>query len=285
MFQNGADMTGMDLSRGKIQLSVEEKVFYRDRIREARYDALKIAEGFEGICFALEALGLRLNQKQGDMGRYGDELRSLASESTSLSSFSISHPGLFSTFDALYLAVSAARNDVMHTGAYARSVTQRAVELSIGLEEALMADVKHEFATVADFMVRSPVTVQPWQPVAYARQLMLSHSISYLPIQIDDQWRILSETAVLRFLGVGAKRYDGKQNHDRKERLGSLIKDARPSLELMPAELLLPTTPLDEVLNEHLPTENSTRLWLVLDDIEDPSKQNLLGVFTPFDLL
>jgi hypothetical protein len=42
---------------------------------------------------------------------------------------------------------------------------------------------------------------------------------------------------------------------------------------------------LNEVLEEHLPKENSTRLWLVLDDIEDPSKQNLLGVFTPFDLL
>lgn len=272
-------------SRTKVNLSVDEKIYYRDRIKEARYDALKVAEGFEGVCYALEALGLRLNQKQGDMARYSDELHKLSNRSTSLSSLSISHPGLFSTFDALYLAVSTARNDVMHTGAYARSVTQRAVELSIGLEEALMADLKSEIATVADFMVRSPITVQPWQPVAYARQLMLLHSISYLPIQIEKEWKILSETAVLRFLGVGAKRYDGKENHDRKERLGKMIQDAGPSLELMPAELLLPTTPLGEVLNQHLPKENSTRLWLVLDDINDSSKQNLLGVFTPFDLL
>ena len=33
---------------------------YRDRFREARYAALADAEGFEAICFALEALGLRL---------------------------------------------------------------------------------------------------------------------------------------------------------------------------------------------------------------------------------
>lgn len=264
-------------------LSDAERLYYRDRIREARYNALADAEGFDSVCFALEALGLRLKQKQADMGRYSPELRKLSRRSTALEDFSSTWPGLFSSFDALYHAVSAARNDAMHTGVYARSVTQKAMELCIGLEEALMADVgKH--GVVADYMVKSPITAQPWQPVAHARQLMLLHSISYLPIKIGSEWSVLSETAVLRYLGIVGRVHDGQESHARKERLGTLIKDAVPQLQLTPAALLPVTAPLEKVMAD-LPTENSTRIWLVLDDIEDPEKRNLLGVFTPFDLL
>ena len=46
-------------------LEPHERVHYRDRFREARYAALADAEGFGAICFALEALGLRLLGKQG----------------------------------------------------------------------------------------------------------------------------------------------------------------------------------------------------------------------------
>ena len=47
---------------------------YRDHLREARYAALADAEGFEQICFALEALGLRLLGQQGDLGNYEDRI-------------------------------------------------------------------------------------------------------------------------------------------------------------------------------------------------------------------
>ncbi|KJJ99206.1 hypothetical protein UB44_13780 [Burkholderiaceae bacterium 26] len=264
-------------------LSHAEKLYYRDRIREARYSALADAEGFESICFALEALGLRLNRKQGDMGRYREELKSLSSRSSTLEHLPVNGQGYHSSFDALYHAVSSARNDAMHTGVYARSVTQKAMELCIGLEEALMADLdKH--GVVADYMVKSPISVQPWRPVAHARQLMLMHSISYLPIRIESDWLVLSETAVLRYLGLIGRTYNGPESHARKERLGTPILNARPRLQLSPAALLVETAPLEDLMAK-LPGENSTGIWLVLDDLEDTTRRNLVGVITPFDLL
>ena len=40
------------------ELQPHECLFYRNRLREARYAAFADAEGFGAICFALEALGL-----------------------------------------------------------------------------------------------------------------------------------------------------------------------------------------------------------------------------------
>lgn len=40
-------------------LSTEERIYHRDQLREARYAALADAEGFQQICFAVEAMGMR----------------------------------------------------------------------------------------------------------------------------------------------------------------------------------------------------------------------------------
>lgn len=56
-------------------------------------------------------------------------------------------------FDALFTALREARNDVAHTGAYARHVAADAVVLCLVLEEALMS----KRLTVGDFMVSKPV--------------------------------------------------------------------------------------------------------------------------------
>jgi predicted transcriptional regulator len=70
----------------------------------------------------------------------------------------------------------------MHSGVYARHATESGIALCIGLEEALMVEQQIVRTRVDDFMVRSAVVVHPWQPVAYARQLMLMHSFSFLPV-------------------------------------------------------------------------------------------------------
>ena len=104
-------------------LSWEERLHYRDRLRAARYRALADAEGFGEICFAIEALGLRLNGKEAAMGRYAKKIQPLANASTVLSSLPQKFPILFTRFDALYETVRLARNDAMHTGVYARHAT------------------------------------------------------------------------------------------------------------------------------------------------------------------
>lgn len=110
------------------QLDDVECRHYRDQLRAARYSALADAEGFEEICFALEALGLRLLGQQGDLGKYEDRIGFYARMSPVLNDLAKSKPSGFKTFEALYETVRNARNDNMHAGAYARHATVAAVE-------------------------------------------------------------------------------------------------------------------------------------------------------------
>ena len=139
-------------------LSWQERLHYRDRLRAARYSALADSEGFSEICFAIEALGLRLKGEEAALGPYVKVIKPLAADSVILSSLTERFPTLFTRFDALYETVRRARNDVMHTGVYARHATTAAIELCIGLEEALMKEQQLGRESVADYMVKSPVT-------------------------------------------------------------------------------------------------------------------------------
>ena len=55
---------------------------------------------------------------------------------------------------------------------------------------------------VRDFMVKSPVSLETWQPVAHARQLMLMHSFSFLPVFLGS-WKLLSEAGMARYVRSG----------------------------------------------------------------------------------
>ncbi|MGB3880186.1 MAG: hypothetical protein WA955_06355 [Diaphorobacter nitroreducens] len=257
-------------------LSDEECRHYRDELRAGRYAALADAEGFDQICFALEALGLRLLGKQGDLGKYEDGIGFYARLSPVLNDLAKTHPSGFKPFEALYETVRKARNDNMHLGAYARHATDAAIELCIGLEEALMVGVR---PLVGHVMVKLPITVEPWQPIAHARQLMLMHSFSFLPIRHQQAWFLLSELALAQFL-------NGTQK-ERAKRLGLTIEDAMghtPDLELMPVapdRLLTVKTAVDEVLCAARVVDGPT-LWLVVDEVREG---NLVGVLSPFELM
>ena len=247
-----------------------ERLHYRNLFRAARYAALADAEGFGDICFALEALGLRLLGKKGDMGRYECKIRKLAADSIVLSDLSTEFPQYFSKFDALYVAVRLARNDAMHTGVYARHVTLAAIELCIGIEEALMKGQEVPRRLVADFMVKAPVCVEVWQPVACARQLMLMHSFSFLPV-FHERWRLLSEVSMVKYLNCGGNLGDLLAAPiERAEKNGLKLIDAKVvELDANVTDLLATTDGRD-----------SPRLWLVEDR---PGK--LAGILSPFELM
>lgn len=255
-------------------LTWDERLYYRDRLRAARYAALADAEAFSEICFVVEAIGLRLSDKEENMGRYIGRIRDIANDSIVLVDLPELFPALFSRFDALYRAVQAARNDAMHTGVYARHVTAAAIELSIGLEEGLMREQEHARTKVQDFMVRDAVTVKPWQPVAYARQLMLTHSFTYLPVNIDDRWKLLPEVSMAKFLSRSGQR--------RKEALACSIEDAAQrgdvQLVLVDAQLVEPNDDVAELL-QRVNYDGAT-LWLVND-----GHGGLAGVLSPFELM
>lgn len=232
------------------------------------------AEGFGAICFALEALGLRLHGKQAVLEHYKPKLAVCAANSPVLTDLPERFPSTFKSFEALFKTVQTARNDAMHIGAYARHATEAAIELSIGLEEALMANFERK---VKDVMVKSPMTVEPWQPVAQARQLMLMHSFSFLPVRIGRSWWLVSEIGLAKFLGV---------NRDSKsDRLAKSIKDAKAAgmrlVRLREADLLQVDTTIAEVL-ERAKVQKGPTLWLVVDK-QHPD--HLAGVLSPFELM
>jgi hypothetical protein len=258
-------------SYAKRPLTREERLFYRDRLRAARYAALADAEGFEQVCFAVEALGMRLVDRQEALGEYRDAILSLAStvdwRSDPLQQFS----GVFTRCAALYKKLRVARNDAMHTGAYARHATSAAIELCIYLEEALMANNGSHLNSAADYMVREVVVVEEWHLVAHARQMMLMHSFSFLPICLNGHWKLISEMSVARFL---------RQN--RKNRLAMSIIDAEriDSSLVCDAVEIRPDMGISDLYDA--PLGDHGRLWLVT---ETDGSERLLGVLTPFELM
>ena len=67
------------------ELRQHERLYHRDQLRAGRYAALADAEGFLTICFALEALGMRLYGQKADLGRYRSGLQALSNNSIVLS--------------------------------------------------------------------------------------------------------------------------------------------------------------------------------------------------------
>lgn len=249
-----------------------ERLFYRDRLRAARYAALADAEGFDAICFALEALGLRLQGVQESLGGYRDRIGVVASSAHAFVELPCQFPLFFKNFRGLYSIVQKARNDAMHTGSYARHATQAAIQLCIGLEEALMAGVER---LAENFMVTSPVTIESWQPLAHARQLMLMHSFSFLPVRLDGAWCLVSELGLAQYLAGGA----------RKARLCDSIATAKSNgmdvRTVADDELVRPGMNADDIL-ARASVQDGPMLWLVVDDHR---ADHLAGVLSPFELM
>lgn len=125
--------------------------------------------------------------------------------------------------------------------------------------------------TVRDYMVRDPVSLEDWMPVAKARQLMLLHSFSNLPVFVRNRWHLVNEIALASFLRVPSP--------TRAERLGKSIHEAAAlGLVLLEATSLAPDDDADSILAQAVPSQ-STTLWLVLDG------QSLAGVLSPFELM
>jgi len=247
-------------------LSVLERIHFRDILREARYGALADAEGFQQMCVAVEALGKRLNPDAIGLGKCRGVLKSLLAKADLLSDQGEIY-GTGRRFDALFTALKDARNDIAHTGAYARHVAADAVDLSLLFEGALM----NMRITVQDFMVATPIAIQPWHSVGHARQLMLLNSFSYLPMWDGENWCLLSDMAVAKYL---------RPDWPAKSKISKTIEAAR-------ADGLMLTTvqPVDvqDLVTDLLKDSELPGLWVVVQK-RFPSG-HLAGVLSPFELM
>lgn len=255
---------------------------FRLELQAARESAIKDAEAFEGIVHVIERLGSFLLGRIEGLGKYKPEVAKIAY----LSSLAGDVPGdwreLHTPFDLLYAAVKDARNDALHVGAYARHLTTHAIELALILEDALWivenivkGDFQRMKAVVSDYMITNPICAYLWQPISIIRQIMLTNSFSYLPVEVGHgKWRLVSDLAVARYL-------QDCSNNQRKKRLATSLEEAMKEKDLFPS--------LDEaVCIDSLATIGEALKQTGGKPLLVTSKKagsEIVGFPTPFDLL
>jgi hypothetical protein len=255
------------------ELSVEERVFFRHQFRLARAKAQSDAEAFDEVLFCLERLGLRLTGTVGTLGIYKVELEKAAQHSPLAQLIPTACPAMHTAFPALYEELRDARNAALHQGAFARLLTHHAIQVALIIEDALMSAA----SLVSQFMVRDAIEAQPWQPVSFVRQQMLTHSFSFLPlwhtINHSEGWYFISETAVARYLRQVSA------GEERNSRLATSVSDAITAG-------LLKATPTEPVRPDLTITQAVERLNGIPLVVADPSSPEvLLGIVTAFDVL
>ena len=246
-----------------------QKQFYRDQLRSARAVALADAEGFQAVLHSLELIGQQRVGEVLGLGAYEDELSRLADASPLSADIPSEWPGCHTTFRALYDELRRARNDAVHQGSHARTLTDHAVELTIILEDALMSDA----AKILQFMVRDVVEAKLWHPVSYVRQQMLKHAFSYIPVRMETTWWLIPEYSLAQYL-----RGAPSQNI-RKKRLATRVDDAvtAEKLVLLQADTAAP----EDLIAETLPRIRERPILVV-----DPAHEDVLaGVLTSSDVL
>jgi len=237
-------------------LPVCSELGFRDALRSARRVALEDAEAFAGIVHVIEQLGCQLTGKISGLAGYRNSLIEYGSRSC------LAGDGRLA---AILEHVRVARNDAVHVGAFARTLTRHAIEASLILEDALTAQV----AQVADFMVPNPVCAHGWQTLAAVRQMFLSNSFSWLPIKTEGGWRLLSDFAIAKHLR------SGPSSRERAQRLAQRLEDIIDELD---AEVAL-TCSKDGVLSDVVGLIGPRPLLVVEPD------GTLIGIITAYDFL
>ena len=265
------------------ELTLSATRSFRDDIRHAREDLLENAENFGPLVQVIESLGryVHVNPEHHGLNRFESSLLLFVRKAFNYDDENAEQ--FKRAFRRLFESVRHARNDLMHTGAYARNVADRAGELAIILEDAL----NRGLTTAGDLMVSSPVCAERWHTLAMVRKTMLLHSYSYLPIQFGaDDWRLVTDFEVARYLRSGSRYVRLQQRME--ELMAGQIPHVEPAhtsdplaqlsdydrFQFLPAIQVAADTEVPELL-KLMHREPA----LVVDG------ENLVGFITPFDLL
>jgi hypothetical protein len=253
------------------ELTKEVRLSFRDQLREARSKAQKDAEAFEEIVFVLERLGTVLDPSAVGLCKKRPSIIAVASESPLFSEVPDVWRELHTPFAKLYDLVRQARNDAMHEGDAARYATQRAIELCLVLEDALM----NGYDKVSDFMVRNVVCAEMWQPLCFIRQAMLASSFSCLPLKAvrdgKPSWELVSDKALAQYLKCNSN------DVPPKDLLVQPLEEARRNGIILPEARTCGAT--DQV-RAILVGWDGQPILVVRQD-----QGQLLGILTPYDLL
>lgn len=254
-------------------LSFDARLYFRNDLRDARAKALLDSEGFSDIVFAIERFGAHLRPGRTGLHEYKEAIAEYVLPPHVVADNGEADLTWHVPFDRLYDLVRRGRNDALHQGAYARSLTDHAVRLSILIEDGLM----YRESRVGDFMVRDASVALGWQPISSIRQTMLMKSFSYLPLRAewDDPptWRVISDYQLATFLR------ESGTNRERQNRLAMSVEEAITEANLV-ASNAVTCTVSEDIANVLARGEH--RFLLVVDE-QDPGR--LVGVMTPYDLV
>jgi len=237
-------------------------------MRSSRASALADAEGFHSVIHALELLGQQYSGECRDLGFYTKTIACLAAHSPLATEVPEYLPIYHNTFGALYEELRQARNDAIHQGAYARSLTGHAVDISIILEDALMPTP----SSVGNLMVRDVTELQIWHPVSYVRQIMLKQAFSYLPLFLSGKWTLIPEYEIGRYLRAIPP---AERKKRLLEEIGTVITNGK--ISALSAKVVTETTSIKEVLKDIGPEP-----ILVVDKKHTNA---LVGILTASDIL
>ena len=216
-----------------------QKFFFRDQLRSARAIALA-SEGFFSLFRVIELMGQQLTGTAKGLVRYKAALSALVSSSPLAIDLPNHWAGYHTLFDVLFEEMRQARNDAVHEGSHARTITDHAVELSLVLEDALMTSA----SIVSQFMVRNVVDAKPWHPISYIRQQMLTYAFSYLPILYNGDWKLIPEYAIARLL-----RGASSPEHRRQYLVSPISESLKEDrIELLDPRIVHLETPIFEIL-------------------------------------
>jgi len=244
---------------------------FRGELRQAREEAFRDAESFEGIIHIVEQMGSYTLGKIENLWKYLPPLNDVASKSALAVDIPTEYRECHLPFYDLYMIVKNARNDAMHSGAFARHLTTHAVELALILEDALDEEITDP--QISDYMVRNPICVALWQPVSFVRQQMLVNSFSYLPVKEKGIWKLISDKEIAKYLR-------GISSAERKRRLVKPLGDyiQEQTIALPDATIYTGKTKIAEVIDNF----NGEPI-LVMS--KQSGSQELVGIVTAFDLL
>ena len=264
----------------------ESALTFRNAFREARLKVLENAENYQELLFVLERLGTHLAGPAicsvKDVGLAA--AKPCIMELVKHGALRRERPAASGTGELcageLYDLVRNARNDAMHEGAFARNLAVHLVQLGVMLEDALVN--KADGRKAKHYMMREPITAEPWEPIAFVRQKMLVHSFSHLPVRIDGSWKIVSDHGIAVYLwqpGDGACVKEKLQ-----QQLDCAVKEG--TLKVRCAVVVKPEDVMREVVQDRERYIREGYPILVKADIKDESENPLLvGILTPFDLL
>lgn len=120
-----------------------------------------------------------------------------------------------------------------------------------------MGQISH--ARAEHYMVEGAVCAEGWQTIAMIRRTMLRAQFACLPYKKDDEWYLVTDSALVRFCASGGAR--------------TSTLNSATSLQLVKATVVPPSVPVEEL------KRGNEGLVLVVD------QGYLRGIIAPFDLL